>query len=257
MRRDQIGTVGDDRVDIAHHGQAFVQIGNVKPHRLADQLHEIQQLEGHVGLELHEFPMTAVKDRREAQTLPSAAARNSRSRNSALNFGRTERWLACVLTTGTSRVTTSNPSTRAKHPFPTAAMMPGTAARSCNATRLWTGCRNNGRRSSNRLAKNSVIGLMSNGIVPVESSHQRQRDLGDLNLTARAPGDDPRRARAAQPVDRVVRHTAGGLHVALLELLNAAAGGIAAHDFIGNVQCIQDLQHQQRDVRSLDHVAAM
>jgi len=27
MRRDQIGTVGDDRVDIAHHGQPLVQIG--------------------------------------------------------------------------------------------------------------------------------------------------------------------------------------------------------------------------------------
>jgi hypothetical protein len=34
--RDQIGGIGDDRVDIAHHAQAFVKIGNVKPHRFTN-----------------------------------------------------------------------------------------------------------------------------------------------------------------------------------------------------------------------------
>jgi phosphoserine aminotransferase len=48
-------------------------------------------------------------------------------------------------------------------------------------------------------------------------------DLADLDLAARTPGNDARGAGAAQPLDRVVRDPAGGLRVAPLEVLDAAA----------------------------------
>src|SRR3546814_18831080 len=47
----------------------------------------------------------------------------------------------------------------------------------------------------------------------------RQRHLADLNLAARAPGDDARRAGPPQPLDRAEADAAGDLRVALLEVL--------------------------------------
>jgi hypothetical protein len=43
--RDEIRGVRDDRVDAAEEAQALVEIGNVDAHALADELHEVEQLE--------------------------------------------------------------------------------------------------------------------------------------------------------------------------------------------------------------------
>ncbi len=60
-------------------------------------------------------PVVRVEIEANVVTPAAAAARNSRSRSSALNFGRTERWLAWVLTTGTSSSTTSSPGIAREH----------------------------------------------------------------------------------------------------------------------------------------------
>ena len=70
-------------------------------------------------------------------TPAAAAAANSRWRSSSLNCGSTERWLAWVLTIGTSSSTTSSPGI-ARSTCLTATMTLGTAERSCSATRFST-----------------------------------------------------------------------------------------------------------------------
>ena len=188
-------------------------------------------------------------------TPASAAARNSRSRNSALNFGNTERWLAWVLTTGTSSSTTSSPGWRRK---------------TCLDRRHDAGQRGallqrdalRHRMHEERPQIVEPLGKELGDRVQIERhrakrlSVGRQRHLADLDLAARAPRDDPRRARSRQPLDRVVADPAGGLGVALFELLDAAAGRGAAHDLIGDAERIQHFEHEQRDMRRLDHVAA-
>ena len=135
-------------------------------------------------------------------------------------------------------------------------MTPGSAERSCSATRLRHGCTKSGRRSSSRSAKNSAIGFMSNGALAERFRVRRQRELADLDLAARAPRDHARGARARQPLDRVESNPARGLRVALLELLDAAAGRDAAHHLVGHAERVEHLEHEQRDVRRLDDVAA-
>lgn len=39
---DQVGGVGNHRIDITHQFQSLVEIGDMDAHRLADQLHEVQ-----------------------------------------------------------------------------------------------------------------------------------------------------------------------------------------------------------------------
>ena len=83
-----------------------------------------------------------------------------------------------------------------------------------------------------------------------------QRDFLHLDLAARAPGDDARRAGTGEPLDRVERDPSRRLRVAALELLDAAAQRVAAHDLVAHPERVEHLQHQERDMRRLDDVAA-
>jgi len=85
---------------------------------------------------------------------------------------------------------------------------------------------------------------------------RRQRYLAELDLATWTPGDDPRRAGTPQPLDRVVGDAPGCLRVAALELLDTAADGVAAHHLIGHAEPVEHIEHEQRDVRRLDHIAA-
>src|SRR5262249_46474086 len=105
---DQIGAVGNDRIDVADQAQPLVKIWDVDAHAPADQLHKVDQLERDLWLVSDQLAMAGMEDRCDSVMPASAAARNSRSRNSALNSGRTDRWLACVLRIGTSRSTSSS-----------------------------------------------------------------------------------------------------------------------------------------------------
>ena len=67
MGFDQIGRVGDDRVDVADEAEALVKVGDMDAHRLADQFHEVQKLERNIGLKLDELAVAAVEDRGEGR----------------------------------------------------------------------------------------------------------------------------------------------------------------------------------------------
>ena len=111
-----------------------------------------------------------VADKRFFQGLPSPAAACVVAglvwaMNEYQIRGADVKWLAWVLTTGTSSSTSSRPGI-ADNTFLTATMTPGSAERSWSATRLRRRCTKSGRRLSSRSAKNSAIGLMSNGAPP-------------------------------------------------------------------------------------------
>ena len=81
---DQIGGIGDDRVDVAQEAQALVEIGDVDPQGVADRLYEIQESEGNLGLKLDKLAVAAVEDRGEGRDPGGGEfARAVRSRTSA------------------------------------------------------------------------------------------------------------------------------------------------------------------------------
>ena len=99
-------------------------------------------------------------------------------------------------------------------------------------------------------------GVISNGFAPRAFSTVGKRRLGELHMTARAPGQHLTRLAAASLSMVFVSEAAGDLDVAGAHLPDAAAMARAAHDMVGDAERVHDVEGQQRDMRRLEHVAA-
>ena len=84
----------------------------------------------------------------------------------------------------------------------------------------------------------------------------RQRHLADRDLAGRAPRQHRRGAGRGEPVDRRVGHLAVADEIAGAVLVYAAALADPAHDLVIDLEQVENVEAQQRDVRRLQHVAA-
>src|SRR5579875_1816303 len=83
-----------------------------------------------------------------------------------------------------------------------------------------------------------------------------QADLAQLQLAARAPGQDSRGSGRREAVDRGEADARGVLESALAELIDPAALPGTAHDFVIDAEQVEDVEAEQRDVGRLQDVAA-
>src|SRR6516162_8119542 len=241
MRGDKGARLDDDVVDVADQLEPLVKILAVEAQPLAEDLHEVDDLEAAPVADIAKLAVASVVDRRQCRhpgigdrgelTLDELAL-EGRQHREAVGLGPDARHIDLdKLDAGDDREQLAHRRLYRWQYRPLVQRHSFFDAR-CHQLRERVGTVGEKHQKRVQIERPGAKALLI----------ARQRRLADLHLAARAPGQYSRGAGRGEPVDRRVADLRGILKIPLAELVDAAALPWPAHDLIVDAETVERVE---------------